>query len=93
VTALAFRWFAFFVIDFRVDGRAAGVATNVSLLALLLLLLLSLGLLIIGQPRAGLITMRTVVYIVVFTFTPFRLGSLAVTTHKDRATRASVERK
>jgi len=90
VIAFAVRWLDIFVSNrygtepFRVVGD---VAASFSFLALLLLLPLSLSLLVTRQPRGLATVLRTLLYIMVFTLTPFRLGSSARASRKGLTNR------
>jgi hypothetical protein len=77
VAALALRWIDALVAiwsDIALPGAAVETALNFSFFAIVLLLAADLWLLLTRQPRAVSAALRTLVYIVVFMLSPYRLG-------------------
>ncbi len=78
IAALALRWFDLLPLVWDripLPASAVEVASDFSLFAIVLLLVADLWLLLTRQPRAVPAGVRTLVYLVVFILSPYRLGS------------------
>lgn len=74
--AVAFSWFdaaAAFFYKITISGATYDAVSNFSFFSVLMLLLATLWYLFTGQPRAGVLAMRTSIYIVVLSLSPSRM--------------------